>query len=100
MLVLTGVTHPAEVVSAPPKWRPTLIAADLGGLLVPHTRVHGGDGVATCGEWRAAYVDGRLDVTGAGDPYDGLRALCGASWSAADAVGADAAREAVRKVGL
>ncbi|HEY3685456.1 MAG TPA: HAD-IIA family hydrolase [Streptosporangiaceae bacterium] len=100
MLVLTGVTHPADVVSAPPKWRPSLIAADLGGLLVPHPRVDGGEGVATCREWRAAYVDGRLDVTGAGDAYDGLRALCGAAWSAAEAVGGAAAREAVRKVGL
>lgn len=100
MLVFTGVTHPADVVAAPPKWRPSLIAPDLDGLLVPHPQVEGGDGKAECGPWRAAYVDGRLDVTGSGDPYDGLRALCGAAWSAPEPVEPTQAREAVRKVGL
>lgn len=101
MLVFTGVTHPADVVAAPSKWRPSLIAADLGGLLVPHPRVGGDDGVATCGGWRAAYVDGAFEVGGSGgDPYDGLRALCAAAWTAREPVAPEAARKAVGEIGL
>ena len=36
MLVLTGVTGPAEAVLAPPSQRPTYLAEDLAGLLEPH----------------------------------------------------------------
>jgi len=100
LLVLTGVTHPAEVVSAPAKWRPSLIAADLGGLLVPHPSVEGGNGSGACGGWRVTYAGGAFEVGGSGDPYDGLRALCAAAWTAAEAVAPEAARKAVGEVGL
>src|SRR5260370_31543 len=36
LLVLTGVTGPAEAVLAPPSQRPTYLAEDLAGLLEPH----------------------------------------------------------------
>ena len=36
LLVLTGVTGPADVVLAPPSQRPTYLAEDLAGLLEPH----------------------------------------------------------------
>ncbi|MDT4916062.1 MAG: glycerol-phosphatase, partial [Pseudonocardiales bacterium] len=36
LLVLTGVTSPAELLAAPEHLRPTYVAADLSGLLVPH----------------------------------------------------------------
>ena len=39
MLVLTGVTGPAEAVLAPPSQRPTYLAEDLAGLLEPHPDV-------------------------------------------------------------
>ena len=101
LLVLTGVAHPAEVVSAPPKWRPSLISADLGGLLVPHPSVEGGNGVAACGGWRATYGGGVFELSGSGgDPYDGLRALCGAAWTAPEPVAPEVARKAVGEVGL
>lgn len=100
LLVLTGVTHPAEVVSAPAKWRPSLIAADLGGLLVAHPSVEGEDGVGRCGGWRVRYLDGAFEASGSGDAYDGLRALCAAAWTAAEPVAPEAARKAVGEVGL
>jgi glycerol-1-phosphatase len=39
MLVLTGVTGPAEAVLAPPGQRPAYLAHDLAGLLEPHPAV-------------------------------------------------------------
>jgi HAD superfamily hydrolase (TIGR01450 family) len=129
LLVLTGVTQPADAVLAPRHRRPTYLAHDLSGLLEPHpavTAVEGAEGGFRCGGWTARLVpaaggpdggagtrgrpgpagqpesdgrpgadgpdgrpDGRLDapplrleITGAGAPVDGLRALCAAAWSA------------------
>jgi hypothetical protein len=92
MLVLTGVSGPAEVVLAPPSQRPTYLAEDLTGLLEPHPEVTRQDGRFGCGGW-TAYLDGdRLALTGQGARIDGLRALCAAAWAAAaaDAAAADA----------
>jgi hypothetical protein len=49
MLVLTGVTGPAEAVLAPPSQRPTYLAEDLAGLLEPHPEVTRRDGRFGCG---------------------------------------------------
>jgi HAD superfamily hydrolase (TIGR01450 family) len=85
MLVLTGVSGPAEVVLAPPSQRPTYLAEDLTGLLEPHPEVTRQDGRFGCGGW-TAYLDGdRLALTGQGARIDGLRALCAAAWADADA---------------
>jgi glycerol 3-phosphatase-2 len=83
LLVLTGVTPPGLLLAAAPQQRPTYLAADLRGLLTPHppvTRTE--DGAWRCGTWSARVRDRRLEVTGAGDPYDGLRAACAACWAA------------------
>lgn len=100
LLVLTGVTHPADVVTAGPRHRPTLLAADLGGLLVAHPRVDGHDGVGACGGWRAVATGGRLELSGAGARHDALRALCAASWTAPSPVSADVAGKAVADAGF
>ena len=42
MLVLTGVTRPADAVLAPPHQRPAYLAPDLSGLLTPHPPVTAG----------------------------------------------------------
>ena len=84
LLVLTGVTQPADVLLAPPQRRPTYIAADLGGLNSAIPRSRSGrrvqlrrlDGVGDAGR------RGWLAVSGSGDWIDGLRALCAAAWSA------------------
>jgi len=83
LLVLTGVSKPADVVLAAPRQRPTYLAADLSGLLEPHPDVSAQDGGFRCGGWgaRADADSGQLELSGDGVPIDGLRALCAAAWS-------------------
>jgi glycerol-1-phosphatase len=81
LLVLTGVTGPADAVLAPPSQRPTYLAADLAGLLGPHPDVTSHDGAFGCGGWTARVTGGRLALNGGGDRIDGLRALCAAAWA-------------------
>lgn len=89
LLVLTGVTNPTEVVSAPPTLRPTHLARNLGGLLEPHPEPDRDGDSWRCGGWRAKNASGLLSLTGgnpgvAKDPVDGLRALCAAAWEGSD----------------
>ncbi|PWW24467.1 HAD superfamily hydrolase (TIGR01450 family) [Geodermatophilus normandii] len=91
LLVFSGVTDPALLLAAGPLHRPDLIAADAGGLLVPHPPVTGGAGGPwSCGRWAVTAADGgplELRTTGEdgdrGDGLDGLRALCLAAWARA-----------------
>lgn len=98
MLVLTGVSQPADAVLAPPQRRPVYLAADLNGLLEPHPEVTAADGAFSCGGWTVRLTSD-LEVSGAGQPIDGLRALCAAAWSA-DAVNAGMVHSAVAKLGF
>ena len=96
MLVLTGVTGPAEAVAAPPSQRPTYLAEDLTGLLEPHPEVSAENGVFGCRGWTARMSGDQLALDGDGERIDGLRALCAAAWNAdaaagGKAVGTDAA---------
>ena len=87
LLVLTGVTGLAELAAAPVEQRPTYLAPDLGGLLVAHEApAADGDGFALRG-WRASVDDGRLVVTGHGDPADWWRAVAEAAWAHLDDAG-------------
>jgi HAD superfamily hydrolase (TIGR01450 family) len=95
LLVLTGVSHPRDVVLAPPPRRPSYLAGDLTGLLEPQPDVLAADSAFRCGGWQARRTgEGRLSLTGSGKPLDGLRALCAAAWSAGP-VTADAADAAL-----
>lgn len=80
MLVLSGVTTPAELITAPPHRRPSYLAWDLGGLNLPHPETHLDASGAHCGGWTATVRAGRIELTGDGDRLDGLRALCSAAW--------------------
>jgi glycerol-1-phosphatase len=92
LLVLTGVTEPADVLLAPARQRPTYIAPDLTGLNTAHPEVSAQEGGAfRCGGWTAAVGSVRaadpaggswLTVSGSGNWVDGLRALCAAAWTA------------------
>lgn len=68
MLVLTGVTRPADAVLAPRHRRPTYLAYNLVGLLEPHPAVipaPAPEGSFRCGGWTARLVpDGRLSPAG------------------------------------
>jgi glycerol-1-phosphatase len=81
MLVLTGVTGPAEAVLAPPSQRPTYLAEDLAGLLEPHPDITVKDGAYGCEGWTARMAGDRLELDGDGERIDGLRALCAAAWN-------------------
>ncbi|WP_435244796.1 HAD-IIA family hydrolase [Streptomyces sioyaensis] len=101
LLVLTGVTTPAELLAAPPLHRPAYVEADLRGLLAPQPEVTAdGDGFR-CGGWRAEASADTLAVTGEGTPLDGLRALCAAAWTAAgDGSCAADAGKALARIGI
>ena len=99
VLVLTGVTTPRELVLASASQRPTYVCADLGGLLERQPVVgpahsqplpagtgpagNGPAGTVRCGGWTARRPagPGPIELTGEGDPIDGLRALCALAWS-------------------
>lgn len=90
LLVLTGVTSPAELLNAPPTHRPTYISADLGGLLDSHDAPREVNGAVVCGPWRAASAAGQLTLRPVGEAtpggaggheLDALRALCAARWA-------------------
>jgi glycerol-1-phosphatase len=91
LLVLTGVTGPAEAILAPPAQRPTYLAQDLTGLLEPHPDVTSRDGTFSCGGWTARLDRDRLELAGGGDRVDGLRTSCAAAW-AGDGVSPESAR--------
>ena len=103
LLVLTGVSTPADAILAPPSRRPTYIARDLGGLLTEHPEVTGAEDHGwACGGWTARLVPdgGQLDLSGSGDPVDALRALCRAAWSAPDPPAREAAAAALKGLDL
>jgi HAD superfamily hydrolase (TIGR01450 family) len=97
LLVLTGVTGPADAVLAPPSQRPTYLAEDLAGLLEPHPDVTGQDGAFGCGGWTARLDGDRLELTGDGERIDGLRALCAAAWTAGN-VSAESVQQAIERL--
>ena len=99
LLVMTGVTGPAELVGAASGTRPTYVAADLSGLLEAQPEVErDGDGW-TCGGWTGSVGDGRLTVEGDGSASDWWRTVAATGWAwldehgePADASGLDAPR--------
>ncbi|HKE52496.1 MAG TPA: HAD-IIA family hydrolase [Actinomycetes bacterium] len=99
LLVLTGVTRPAALVAAPPEQRPSYLAADLRGLVATHPDITNDRDGYRCAGWHARARDGELEIDGSGDPIDGLRALCAASWTAAT-TSAPAASTALSRLGL
>jgi HAD superfamily hydrolase (TIGR01450 family) len=97
LLVLTGVTSPAEAILAPPAQRPTYLAQDLAGLLEPHPDVTRRDEGFSCGGWTACLDGDQLKLAGGGARTDGLRASCAAAW-AGDGVTTESARSAAQQL--
>jgi HAD superfamily hydrolase (TIGR01450 family) len=88
LLVLTGVSDLTDLVGAPPRLRPTYLAAGLAGLLQPQPTVTTDrPGTASCGGWTARVEDGGVVVEGHGSPEDRWRATVVASWQHLDATG-------------
>jgi HAD superfamily hydrolase (TIGR01450 family) len=87
LLVLTGVSRPADVVLAPPHQRPTYLAETLDALLRPYPEVARTDDGFACGGWTAVRDEtGQLALHGAGSGIDGLRALCAAAWESRESL--------------
>jgi ribonucleotide monophosphatase NagD (HAD superfamily) len=105
LLVLTGVSGPADLLTAPPHRRPTFVAADLGGLFAPADtlRVPAREEDES-GGWRLGRDGADVLLTGSGDAVDALRLLCGATWSGTPAEdvrgGSDEARALLTGWGL
>ncbi len=78
MLVLTGVTTPADLLAAVPEQRPTYVAESARGLLEPQPAPARAGVGWTCGGWTVS-PGGRL--SGQGTDLDALRALCAAAWA-------------------
>ena len=77
LVVLTGVSRPIDVLTAPKPQRPVFIAADLAGLFAPAAQVAVDSGWAG---WRVSHEEGELLLGGAGPAVAALRALCAAAW--------------------
>lgn len=77
LLVLTGVCDAAELLAAPPRQRPDLIAADLAALTADPDSLTPGPRPG----WVVEQANPGWRLTGRGDPVDALRALCAAVWA-------------------
>ncbi|WP_433337941.1 HAD-IIA family hydrolase [Spirillospora sp. CA-294931] len=100
LLVFTGVTDPMGALTAPVHQRPTYLAADLTGLLVPHPEVRVEGGRFACEGWTARWEGGEVVLDGDGDPYWGLRALAAAAWRSEAVAERDAVATALGRLDL
>jgi glycerol-1-phosphatase len=85
LLVMTGVTGPAQLLSAPSDRRPDYIGMTVAAVLDVQPAVTDDDSRASVGGWLAAVSDGSLNLVGDGQPVDALRAAAAAAWRARDA---------------
>ena len=93
LIVLTGVSGSAELLSSPPERRPTFVAADLAGLFAAPDAVRVPVREATLGGWRIVRDGTTVTLTGDGTSVNALRLLAGPAWDGADTFrsGSDAA---------
>lgn len=100
LLVLSGVSTPLDLLSAPEHQRPRYLAWDLSGMNHTHPKVSREGERTHCNGWTVTVTDGVPRLEGSGDRLDGLRALCVAVWAdpAVDPSGT-AAREALALLG-
>jgi glycerol 3-phosphatase-2 len=96
LLVLTGVTDAAQLVTVPRGRRPTYLARDLQALAAEPGQLAVSPGLRQRGRYRAVVAGGRIVVDqlaaepstntsiAADDAVDLLRAVCGAVWPAVD----------------
>jgi len=80
LLVLTGVSTPADLLTAPAERRPTFVSADLSGLFrtLGEARVPLASAEGT--GWEVSRDDDGITLSGSGDAVTALRLLCAATW--------------------
>ncbi|GAB3836808.1 HAD-IIA family hydrolase [Kribbella italica] len=96
--VATGVHDAHDLARAPKEQRPTYVAPDLSALAQKQPGVKVDGARHTCGGWTAEVVSGAVAIKGEGEPYDGLRAILSAVWTATDEP-APKAKPAAKAVG-
>ena len=85
MLVLTGVSQPADLLAAPESQRPTWVASDLRGLTGGAVRVPTVAAAETAaGGWTVHRDGDELELDGAGSIMAALAALAALAWTGAD----------------
>ena len=94
LLVLTGVSGPADLLAGHPERRPTYVAADLSGLFRPAADARFRSPAGELGGWQLDRDGTSASLSGSGDPVAALRLLCGATW---DGVPAEALHTPRRK---
>ena len=95
LLVMTGVTGLAELVTAGSSVRPTYVAATLAGLDEPQAAPEVTDDGASLGGWTASVSRGALRVAGSGGVDDWWRVVAVAAWRHLDDTGAPVQADAV-----
>ncbi|MEV4754585.1 HAD-IIA family hydrolase [Micromonospora sp. NPDC049559] len=109
LLVLTGVSTAADLLTAGPDRRPTYVASDLTGLFAPGAAVRvpardAAPATGATGGWRVTDAGAGPALTGTGGPLDALAVLCAAAWSGRSLTGlrpgSDEAGAALRALGL
>ena len=80
LLVLTGVSGPADLLGAVPEQRPTYVTADLSGLFREADEARVPLAAGEGGGWRVTREGDRAALGGSGDPVVALRLLCGVTW--------------------
>ncbi|MPY99503.1 MAG: HAD-IIA family hydrolase [Actinophytocola sp.] len=76
LLVLSGVTTPADVLAASEGQRPRYLADDASAVTASADDLAIGERRG----WQVDVADGELRVSGSGEPLDLLRALCPLAW--------------------
>jgi glycerol 3-phosphatase-2 len=80
LLVLTGVSTPADLLAAAPERRPTFVAANLSGLFRPAGELRVPLDAEESGGWRVTREGDSAGLDGSGDPVTALRLLCAVTW--------------------
>ena len=96
LLVLTGVSGPADLLAADESERPTFVAADLSGLFRPAADAAVPLAAESAGGWRVDRDGETVTLDGDGEPVVALRLLCAATWSGVPVSGIKAASDAAR----
>jgi hypothetical protein len=93
LLVLTGVSGPADLLASPAERRPAYVAADLSGLFVSADAVRVPVDGDEAGGWKLTRDGASVRLDGSGEAVDALRLLCGPAWGGAEVrAGSDEAR--------
>jgi HAD superfamily hydrolase (TIGR01450 family) len=100
LLVLSGVSRPIDVVTAPVGSRPTYLGRDLGSIKLQHPRVEEAGESAACGPVSVSLEPGGVRITsttapGTPDGLDGLRAVATLAWMTGAAVAEGAGEAAI-----